>query len=447
MNSLLLALFLAQANMGLTIPTPGVTPGPTYATEISNDLVIIDAHNHTAGNGVQVPTAGLNINANLSFNGFGATNFNSCTGTACPSGGGLTNPLLGTFIADAGVFDLLVDYGLFNAYGGANIDGGLIVGGQMSADAGYFGNITINGTCTGPGCGGGGITNPYLGTFIADAGNFGSVTSDAGYYATLIAINGIDGTLTLDGGGISQSAASTPLTITGNAPATGSNGIIANTGPTTLTTGNIEQFQNNSVVKGSIDFAGKFLSLPGDFFASGANTATLKGAIAATGTGAIIDNTIDVTGTGYITLFSTAGTPEFAITGRGHLIPLSTAPTVGSFASGYGTVAGPTVTGGDASFKVSFTTGTATAITYGTALMVVTLNQAYSSQSLANSHAAYSSAPAAGGADQASLYAVFTAGNQITIYAGSGSSTTSFIPISAHFYAISVITMGAGASF
>jgi len=62
--------------MGLTIPTPLVDPGPEYADEISNDLPIIAQHRHTGASnqdGYQVPTAGIDIDADLSFNGFNAT--------------------------------------------------------------------------------------------------------------------------------------------------------------------------------------------------------------------------------------------------------------------------------------------------------------------------------------------------------------------------------------
>jgi hypothetical protein len=56
--------------MDLLIPTAGVTPGPLYATEISADLGTISDHTHTGASnsdGNQIPTAGLNINADLSM--------------------------------------------------------------------------------------------------------------------------------------------------------------------------------------------------------------------------------------------------------------------------------------------------------------------------------------------------------------------------------------------
>ncbi len=56
--------------MGLTIPTPSITTGPLYATQVSGDLTIIESHRHTGesnDDGYQVPSAGLDINEDLSF--------------------------------------------------------------------------------------------------------------------------------------------------------------------------------------------------------------------------------------------------------------------------------------------------------------------------------------------------------------------------------------------
>lgn len=56
--------------MGLTVPVAGSTAGPLYATEVSDDLDIVAGHRHTGeanSDGYQVPTAGLDINEDLSF--------------------------------------------------------------------------------------------------------------------------------------------------------------------------------------------------------------------------------------------------------------------------------------------------------------------------------------------------------------------------------------------
>lgn len=60
-------------NMSLTLPGVGTESGPDYAIEINNDLSILDGHDHTSGYGTPVPTAGININADLSLNGFNLT--------------------------------------------------------------------------------------------------------------------------------------------------------------------------------------------------------------------------------------------------------------------------------------------------------------------------------------------------------------------------------------
>jgi hypothetical protein len=59
---------MATLNMNLSLPTVGATAGPTYATLLNTAFEDVDAHDHTSGKGVQVPTSGLNINADLEFN-------------------------------------------------------------------------------------------------------------------------------------------------------------------------------------------------------------------------------------------------------------------------------------------------------------------------------------------------------------------------------------------
>lgn len=57
-------------NMGLTVPVVSTTTGPQYASQVNVSLETIDSHDHTSGNGVQVPSAGIGIDADLPFNGF-----------------------------------------------------------------------------------------------------------------------------------------------------------------------------------------------------------------------------------------------------------------------------------------------------------------------------------------------------------------------------------------
>lgn len=63
--------------MSLPVPVVSVDPGPDWATNVNNCLTIIDAHDHSAGYGVQVTPAGLNINADLSIGSNNLTNTRS----------------------------------------------------------------------------------------------------------------------------------------------------------------------------------------------------------------------------------------------------------------------------------------------------------------------------------------------------------------------------------
>jgi hypothetical protein len=76
-------------NMDLVIPVPTQDPGPNWSYALNASLTILDAHNHVSGSGVQIPTAGLNINANLNFNTFAAmdlyaSTFSPRSGTLSP---------------------------------------------------------------------------------------------------------------------------------------------------------------------------------------------------------------------------------------------------------------------------------------------------------------------------------------------------------------------------
>ena len=64
-------------NMNLVVPTVGQDPGPDWANNLNADLGILDQHNHSAGQGVQINPNGLNINADLPLNGNNLTLVNT----------------------------------------------------------------------------------------------------------------------------------------------------------------------------------------------------------------------------------------------------------------------------------------------------------------------------------------------------------------------------------
>lgn len=54
--------------LGLDLPTVSVTIGPEWATKINQALEVVDEHDHSDGKGAKIPSSGLNINSDLSFN-------------------------------------------------------------------------------------------------------------------------------------------------------------------------------------------------------------------------------------------------------------------------------------------------------------------------------------------------------------------------------------------
>ena len=65
--------------MGLTLPTPETTIGPTWANQLNTALTSIDRHDHTSGNGDRIPIAGLNINDNLNLGAYNIENVTDLT--------------------------------------------------------------------------------------------------------------------------------------------------------------------------------------------------------------------------------------------------------------------------------------------------------------------------------------------------------------------------------
>lgn len=63
-----MANFYTSPNMQLTIPVPGVDPGPDWANNLNASLTVIDSHTHSPGSGVQITPSGIDINSDLTWN-------------------------------------------------------------------------------------------------------------------------------------------------------------------------------------------------------------------------------------------------------------------------------------------------------------------------------------------------------------------------------------------
>ena len=246
-------------NMGLTLPQPGSTTGGsptyTYATEITADLSIIDTHNHTSGNGVLVPTAGLNINADLNFNSHSATGVNNVT-----AAGAVTITGAGTALS---------------VTNNATISGTLTVG-VLS-----LGSLTLTGAGT-----------------ALTVNNNALISGTLTVTGLLTLTAGVTGGL-LVAGTISEATSNTGLSLKGNAPATGGIGTILDNA-TTQTSGIITSFRTNASEKANIDFGGNLNLTAGGAVIQGltSTSLTLKGKAAATGVGVILDNSVTLTGAG-----------------------------------------------------------------------------------------------------------------------------------------------------
>lgn len=89
-----MANYTTDPNTGILIPTPGQDPGPDYAVNISNALTKLSSLTHTGASnndGPLIPTAGLNINADLPINnndltGVRSVRFQSQAGTINSAG-------------------------------------------------------------------------------------------------------------------------------------------------------------------------------------------------------------------------------------------------------------------------------------------------------------------------------------------------------------------------
>lgn len=64
-----MADYTTSSNMSLLLPVPGVDPGPQWGENLNASLSLIDQHDHSSGNGVQITPSGMNISSDLTIAG------------------------------------------------------------------------------------------------------------------------------------------------------------------------------------------------------------------------------------------------------------------------------------------------------------------------------------------------------------------------------------------
>lgn len=80
-------------NMGITLPEVGITPGPSWATLLNAAFARVDIHDHSTGKGLLIPTAGLNINADVGINTYKLLNTGSLNLTQQSADDGLSSTI------------------------------------------------------------------------------------------------------------------------------------------------------------------------------------------------------------------------------------------------------------------------------------------------------------------------------------------------------------------
>lgn len=125
-------------NMSLILPVPGTEPGPAWAQELNTALGVVDSHNHAPGSGVQVPSAGINVNADLACNNYNLSLPRSIMFTSQPSALSTPNDKSNIYVVNgdlwynnsSGTAVQVTSGGAVNVAGSGNISG---MGGTTAA--------------------------------------------------------------------------------------------------------------------------------------------------------------------------------------------------------------------------------------------------------------------------------------------------------------------------
>lgn len=326
-------------NMGLTIPAVGQQPGPQYATDIDTSLTVIDQHDHTPGNGVQITPSALNINSDLPFLSNNAINLRSLRFT--PQGSALAGP------SDLGcLYEVGVDL-FYNDGSGNKIR--ITQGGSI---AGVSGSIT-------------GLTSPASAVY-----NMGTKTfiwqSDVNKAANLDAGSVIIRKLTALSAGItiappSALASNYTFTLPVAPPSVNSLLVMDNSGNVTTTANPVSlELTGNLIVDGEV--VGN-LAVNGDI-----NTANIT-CITLTATGAVTsDTSIFPSGTSFAELISFSANQievKNPISSASFQIPVGAGGNTGMIVSGAVNSTGTAVLGtgftmgtiGTGHYEVNYTAG------------------------------------------------------------------------------------------
>jgi len=128
------------ANMGLSLPSPGVDEGPGWAEQLNDSLSLVDLHNHTAGKGTKIPVAGLDLQADLTINSNSHTDVKSVKFTSQSSSLTTTNAV---YVVNGELY--------FSDSGGTNVQitsGGSLNLASTGTIGGDYAQVGVNATVT-----------------------------------------------------------------------------------------------------------------------------------------------------------------------------------------------------------------------------------------------------------------------------------------------------------
>ena len=128
-------------SMGLLGIRIGLDTGLTIETNTNSNWAAVDGHDHTSGKGVQVPTSGLNINADLPFNGNNATLLRSSRYSPQTAALSLPTDLGCVYVAGVDLY--------YNDVNGTQIQ--LTAGGSVNATSSGISDGTATASFTGSG--------------------------------------------------------------------------------------------------------------------------------------------------------------------------------------------------------------------------------------------------------------------------------------------------------
>jgi hypothetical protein len=276
--------FATTPNMGLSQPTPGVCgpigvepPGKSWMELFNASMAVIDQHTHAPGFGALVPTAGLNINADLSFNANDAIGLRSTRFSAIALGSLAANDV-GCLVV-SGVDLYYVD--------GSGNQVRITTGGAIAGTPGSIGGLIAPGSATytpasklftflssAPRVASLAIGPVSIGDASVDNGKSATISVPAAlaanYALTLpAALPAATGLLSLSSTGVMSTfgtviganvlgpvGANTTLSLLGNRTGSDAGAEVAITGQALRTAGFLLDIQNNSSSRLRVDFQG-----------------------------------------------------------------------------------------------------------------------------------------------------------------------------------------------